>query len=145
MSYEHSLPTGVYRPRSSQSWVRATPAIAFTATAEGFDATTIEPAAVLTLTTTTTPAVSRPGGLADEHTVDTPGERPPRLRFVQRARVRDFSPAKAWREGTAVELEGYDYHHARQSEAYGVVLLERGGVVMTVLDADHIEVTEGQR
>lgn len=62
-----------------------------------------------------------------------------RLRLVQRAGVDASSPARAWRDGVPIEVEAHDYHHARYNAAQNVVLLARGGVITTVLDATHEE------
>lgn len=62
-----------------------------------------------------------------------------RLRFVHRAGVDASSTARAWREGTAVDVEAHNYHQARYNAARDVVLLARNGVITTVLDAAYEE------
>lgn len=67
------------------------------------------------------------------------------IRFVQRATVNGGTAGSAWRDGTPVEVECHDYHHARYNETLNVVLLARGGVITTVLDATLTEFTEGNQ
>jgi hypothetical protein len=50
--------------------------------------------------------------------------------------------SQAWTHGTPVELEDRDYEHARFHEDTGVVLLERDGVIVTVLIAAYEELAE---
>lgn len=68
-----------------------------------------------------------------------------RLRFVQRTTVNGWTARSAWRDGTPVEVECHDYHHARYNKTLDVVLLARGGVITTVLDAALAEFTEGSQ
>lgn len=67
------------------------------------------------------------------------------LRLLQRAGVDAGSLVTAWTDGVAIGLEGRAYHHARYNEPLGVVLLEREGVIVTVLRAAYEKFTEEER
>ncbi|MFC7233415.1 hypothetical protein ACFQMM_22395 [Saliphagus sp. GCM10025308] len=68
-----------------------------------------------------------------------------KLRFMQRTGIVEFSLRQAWQSGLPVDVDGQDYHQARYDELLDVVLLARDGVLTTVLNATHLEVTEGSR
>lgn len=68
-----------------------------------------------------------------------------KLRLLQRAGVDAGSLMTAWTDGVAVGLEGRAYHHAKYNEALGVVLLEREGVIVTVLRAAYEKFMEENR
>lgn len=65
-----------------------------------------------------------------------------KLRFLQRAEVVDISPDIAWETGTPVEVEHYDYQHARYHAFFDVIFLARDGVLTTVLKAAYTDFTE---
>lgn len=67
------------------------------------------------------------------------------LRLVQRAGIDAGPAARVWRAGTPVDVEGHDYHHARYDAEQDVLLLARGGVITTVLDAAREEFREVSR
>lgn len=67
------------------------------------------------------------------------------LRFVQRAGSVNFSPRQAWQDGIPVDVEGYDYHHAKYHESLGLIFLSREGVVTTVLKATYTDFKEVSR
>ena len=68
-----------------------------------------------------------------------------KLRLLQRAGVNAGTVADAWQESTPVAITYREYHHAMYHHALDVVLLERSGVITTVLRAAYEEFTEAAR
>lgn len=67
------------------------------------------------------------------------------FRFLQRTGLIEVSPDAAWRAGTPVTVDGYDYSKARYDPILDVVLLARDGIVTTVLKAAYTDFTEANQ
>jgi hypothetical protein len=65
-----------------------------------------------------------------------------KLRYTQRAGLDAPSMTEAWCEGVAVELDDWEYERARHHEGADVVLVERDGVIVTVISATHETIDE---